>query len=509
MSLSQGESIYACKKRFLDLWHEIILLDGISLQLEWDSRTYMPYRGGELRGEQRALVESLRHRRLIDVELFVVLQRLGEEISTGSLDARTVANVREATRLVTRARRIPVDLVGEIAKHEEVSHAAWLIARQNKDFSFFSGPLEKMIGLKKNLAEAIGWVEEPYEALFAEYEPGLSLGEVDTVFANLRQELVPLVQRVLANDWQPASGVLCGLYEERKQEALFRFILTNMGFDFSCGRLDISEHPFCCGMSPWDVRCTTRYRGKDFGGAFFSTIHEAGHGLFHQGIDPEHFGTPMGQVYSLGLHESQSRFWEVWVARSKEFWQFLWLRMQNLFPEEIQGKSSRDLFLAVNKVARTPVRTESDPTTYNLHVMLRYEIERSIFKGEVAVGDLPALWNQKMKEYLGIVPEDDLQGILQDVHWSAGYFGYFPTYTLGNIASAVIFEAAQRDLWFEKYIQVGSLLGLRRWLREKVHRHGSLYGLRETLYRLGGSLDPAIFMRVLKKRLSEVYRRDF
>lgn len=492
--------------QFLALFKEWSDLQGIRSLIEWDEETYMPKEGVRIRADQKALLAKLAHERLADPEFLSVLYRLADS-ALGNSGGEEAANIRVALMLAERERRVPAKLDSEIASHDSVASDVWREARQKSDFALFAPALEKTIRLQSEKAEAIGYETEPYEALFAEYEPGMSIPEVDAVFADLRSKLVPFVAKLLSLPNQPDDSILYQSYSIRKQEELSRYALELMGYDFNRGRLDVTTHPFCSSWGPWDVRLTTRYRGDYFGDAIFSAIHEGGHGLYEQGVDERYYGMPVGLVLSLGLHESQSRFWEAWVGRSSEFWQFLWPTMNELFPEVAYAGADR-IFRAVNKPQRSFIRVDSDPVTYNLHIMLRYEIERKILKGEVKVSELPELWNSLMQQYVGITPRNDAEGVLQDVHWSQGFFGYFPTYTLGNIASAVIWEAMARVMPVRDLIRDGKLYALRDWLREAIHRYGSTYTLRETLQRLGASLDVDAFMRVLKARMSEVYETD-
>ncbi|MBA2670076.1 MAG: carboxypeptidase M32, partial [Gemmatimonadetes bacterium] len=340
-----------------------------------------------------------------------------------------------------------------------------------------------------------------------EYEPGETAESIRTLFSNLRGPLVDLVKRVQESGRRTPSEILERHYPAAGQEQLAREAAAAVGFDFSAGRLDRSVHPFCTGLGPGDTRLTTRYDERFFSDAFFGTLHETGHGLYDQGLPSEHFGAPLGDAVSPGIHESQSRLWENLVGRSRSFWTWFMPRLRATFPQALEGVTDDQWVAAINTVQPSLIRLESDEVTYNLHILLRFEIEEALLRGELSPKDLPEAWNGKMKEYLGVVPPDNAQGCLQDIHWSGGGIGYFPTYTLGNLYGAQLFEAARRDLGdLDDQIGRGDFAPLLAWLREKVHRHGKRYSPRDLVRRATGE-EPTSepLMRHLGRKTAEAY----
>lgn len=491
-------------QEFLACWKEIAVLNSVAEHLAWDQEIYLPAKAVSVRGDQQQVLARLVHEQMASGKLWELVERLYDGVLAGSIEGLAKANVCAARRKVERARRVPAKLIEEMAALAPVSLESWREARQKSDFSIFRENLRKIIRLERELAEAIGYQNHPYEALLAGYEPGIGMEELDKIFTDLERELPGFVRMLAELPNQPNFPSTGEKYAISRQKVLSEIVLARMGFDFSRGRIDISTHPFTADSAPDDVRLTTRYRIENPMDGLYSAIHEGGHGLFAQGIDQKHLWTPVGGVESFGLHESQSRFWEVWIGRSSQFWEWLWPFFTALFSHEAEWRP-KEFFRAVNRVERTAIRVDSDPVTYNLHILLRYKIEQKLIGGDLEVDDLPGYWNELMQKYIGITPASDAQGVLQDIHWAGGDFGYFPTYTLGNIASAAIFQRMEQDLEIKEIIRRGELVLIKDWLGQNIHRHGGTYLLKEALDRIGAPLSVDTFMSVLKKRMNEVY----
>jgi carboxypeptidase Taq len=485
----------------------VSLLGSCGAVLHWDHQTYMPPKGGVHRAEQLALLAGLCHEQFTAPEIGDLLS-LAEtgELARASGSA-TAVNLREIRRAHDRATRIPATLVQELARTSTLAQDVWVEARKASDFGRFRPWLEKLVGLKREEAQAVGRGGALYDALLDEYEPGETAARLTQVFADLRPALVDLVGRIAASERRPDLAILHRAYPIAAQEAFGKAVATAFGFDFQAGRLDVTTHPFCSGIGPGDTRLTTRYNLQDFSDAFFSILHEAGHGLYDQGLDPEHYGTPMGEAASLGIHESQSRLWENFVGRSRAFWEHWLPRASQAFPNAWEAVDLDALVFAINDVRCSFIRVDADEATYNLHIVLRFELEQALIAGDLAVADLPAAWNERMVRDLGSAPPDDAQGCLQDIHWSGGSFGYFPTYTLGNLYAAQFFAKAQAELGdLGEQFRRGEFLPLREWLREKIHRHGHRYRAADLVVAVTGEpLNPAYLLRHLREKLGTLY----
>ena len=415
--------------------------------LGWDEQTYLPHAGAEHRAEQLAALAGLTHERATAPRIGDLLTELEQCGSLGEATSALAVNVREARHSYDRATKLPRALVEELSRTTTLAQTAWVTARKKSDFAEFQPWLEKMVGLKRQQAEALGYSDGvPYDALLDEFEPGASSREIAAIFAPLRDELVKLVDAIQGSSRRPNVGWLTRRFPLDAQRRFAEDAAKQIGFDFDAGRLDVAPHPFCSGLGPGDCRLTTRYNEQHFPGAFFGVLHEAGHGLYEQGLDQTAFGSPMGETVSLGIHESQSRLWENFVGRSRAFWQHFFAPAQRAFPDALTGVGLDDWCAAINDVRPSFIRVEADEVTYNLHIMVRFELERALMAGDLAAADLPAEWNRRYKEYLDVVVPNDAQGCMQDVHWSMGAFGYFPTYTLGNLYAAPLEEQdARRD----------------------------------------------------------------
>ena len=471
--------------------------------LSWDQETYMPPKGAAMRARAQGTLAGLHHERLTTPELVGLVKDLKAQDLTGD----AAVNVREVGRSQDRSLKIPIELVVELSQTESLSHEAWITAREKADFALFQPWLEKILKLKKEVAERVGYEGTIYNALLDEYEPYTHAEDIEPVFAALKEKLVPLVEKIAATGKFPARGVLDQEFPVAGQEQLGRQVLEDMGFDLEAGRLDVAVHPFCSGTSRDDVRLTTRYSADWLPGSLFGTIHEAGHGLYEQGLPKDAVATPAGGSVALGIHESQSRLWENMVGRSRAFWIHYLPRLKVLFPTQLQNVDLDQFYAAVNQVEPSLIRVEADEVTYNLHILLRFELERDLFEGRVEVKDLPSVWNERMEQYLGICPPDDAQGVLQDVHWSFGLLGYFPTYTLGNLYGAQFFHQAQQDLTdLGDKIGRGELGELKTWLNDKVHSRGSRLRASELVEEVTGEkLSADYFSNYLEAKFGALY----
>jgi carboxypeptidase Taq len=483
---------------------EVSLLSSVSDVLGWDERTQLPPKAAENRANQLSLLARLTHQRFTSPKLGDLLKTLESSPASGE---EMAANIRETRRAYDRAKKLPDSLVEELTKIGVLAQHAWVTARKNADFPAFAPWLEKTLALKRQEAECIGYKAHPYDALLDEFEPGDTTADLTAVFSALRGPLVELIHRISQSPRKTPAEILERTYPKAAQELLAREAAAAVGFDFQAGRLDISVHPFCTSLGPGDTRMTTRYDENYFGDAFFGVLHETGHGLYNQGLPIEHFGTPCGQYVSLGIHESQSRMWENLVGRSRSFWKFFLPKAQAAFPEALAGVSEEEWYRAINDVRPSFIRTESDEATYNLHILLRFELEQALMTDELAVKDLPGAWNEKMKSYLGLIPPDAAKGVLQDIHWSGGAIGYFPTYTLGNMYAAQFFEQANKDLGdLNPMFARGEFAPLLGWLRKNIHIHGRRYTARQLVKKVTGKdLSAEPLLRHLNRKAAEVY----
>jgi carboxypeptidase Taq len=483
------------------------LLNSCASVLDWDHHTYMPAKGAAHRAEQLALLAGLSHEQFTTPTVGELLSRAEEGRDRRESRSAAAVNLREIRRAYDRATRVPPALVEELARTAALAHDVWVDARRASDFERFRPWLAKLVGLKQQEAAAVGGSGVPYDALLDEYEPGETVARLTPVFAELRTSLVDLVGRIGRSPRRPDLSILHRAYPIAAQEAFGRTVAEAIGFDFQAGRLDATVHPFCSGIGPGDTRLTTRYDLHDFGDAFFSILHEAGHGLYDQGLEAEHFGTPMGEAVSLGIHESQSRLWENFVGRSRAFWEYWFPQARRVFPEALTDAGLDAFVFAVNDVRPSLIRVDADEATYNLHILLRFELERALIDGDLAVADLPAAWGDGMERLLGIRPPDDAHGCLQDVHWSGGSFGYFPTYMLGNLYAAQFFARARAELGdLTEQFRRGEFLPLKEWLNRTIHREGQRYRAAELVAAVTGEpLNPRYLLRHLTEKFGALY----
>ncbi len=484
------------------------LHDAVGL-LEWDQLTMMPPRGAGARAESLATLGRLSHEMFIAAETGRLLEAAAGELDGepdgDSDDARLVRVVR---RRWEKARRVPADLAAEIAKAGSIGYEAWVSARENSDFAAFEPHLERNLELARRYVECFDGFDSPYDALLDDYEPGMKAAEVTRLFDELKGELVPLIATLAQHTDRIDDAIVHRRVPVDRQRALVLEVIQLMGFDSAGWRLDDAVHPFATGFGRDDVRITTRWDESFFPMSLFGAMHECGHGLYEAGIAQSLQRTPLGHGESLGLHESQSRMWENMVGRGRAFSGVLAPQIARTFGESFVDLGPDVLFRAINQVKPSYIRVEADEATYGLHIVLRFELEQELIEGRLAIRDLPEAWNARFKEYLGLDVPDVSQGVLQDVHWSGGAIGYFPTYALGNLIAGQLWQRAHTDVPdLDAQIAAGELAGLREWLREHVHRHGSKFSAAELLQRVAGApISVAPFVSYLKDKLSEAYR---
>ncbi|NLY01189.1 MAG: carboxypeptidase M32 [Rhodopirellula sp.] len=486
---------------------ETALLNSIESVLGWDERTMLPAAGGEHRADQMTLLAGMVHQRLIEPQYGDSLGQLAESPLAADPHSDSGATIRRLKRQHDKKVKLPQSLVEELARTSVLGQQAWQEARQNDDFAAMRPWLEKTFALKRQEADALGYADRPYDALLDDYEPEERTSHVAEVLRRLREELVPLVEAIRGSARRPDTSILRRTYPTDAQKAFGRQAAEQIGFDFQRGRLDVTAHPFCAGLGPNDCRITTRYNERFFNESFFGILHEAGHGIYDQGLRTDQYGLPLGEAISLGIHESQSRLWENLVGRSWPFWESFYPLAQQHFPAALGDVDPDDFYFAVNDVRASLIRVEADEATYNLHILIRFELEQALLDGDLPVADLPAAWNGKYRDYLGIEPSSDAAGVLQDVHWSAGLVGYFPTYSLGNLHSAQIFAAADAELGsLAQSFSQGEFQPLRQWLNEKIHQQGQRYSADELVMRITGKpLSHEPLMAHLRAKLGPLY----
>ena len=449
------------------------VLRSIEEALGWDERTMMPQAGGEHRAEQMALLSGMIHQRETDRQYGDRLAELAQDSLAADELSETGVNIRLLKRQYEKKIKLPRSLVEELTRTAVLGQQSWQEARRNNDFPAFRPLLEKTFHLKRQEAEALGYRQCPYDALLDDYEPELLTSTVADVLTGLRDELVTLADEIRGSRRRPNVAILKQTFPVDRQESLGREAAGLIGFDFNRGRLDRTAHPFCCSLGPRDCRITTRFDEHLFDSAFFSILHESGHGLYDQGLREDQYGLPLGEAVSLGIHESQSRLWENLVGRGRPFWEYLYPKAQQHFPQALGDVSLDDFFFAINDVRPSLIRVEADEITYNLHILIRFELERALLDDKLKVADLPDAWNEQYRRCLAVVPSGDADGLLQDVHWSAGLVGYFPTYALGNMYAAQLLEKANADLGDLGHgFSRGTFRPLLEWLRKSIHREG-------------------------------------
>jgi len=498
--------------QLLERFAEIRDLSAAQSLAGWDQEVMMPPGGGDARAHVLAALAGAVHEHSTDRELVALTETLWR--GRARLPRGQRRQVELARRAVRKARRIPSDLARDLALAESRGLEAWREARKRRDWKRFVPSLEHMVQLKRRVAKLGVAAERPargspaplYDALLDDFEPGLTSLTLDPLLAELRAFTVPLLKKVVSTRVHVDLSPLVGRFAIEPQRAFAREVVDAMGMDPQRSRMDLSTHPFCSGFSPGDVRMTGRFSEHDLRGGLFGVIHEAGHGLYEQGLDPRHAREPVGGAISMAIHESQSRLWENLVGRSRPFWT-CWLPRLKRHHPQLRRVGVDDIWRAANAVQPSFIRVEADELTYNLHIILRHEIERDLIEGRQSVRDLPARWNDGMKSLLGLVPKDDAQGVLQDIHWAMGLFGYFPTYSLGNLYAAQFMAAALRDMpKLPARIAKGDMAPLREWLREHIHRHDNQVPADVLVKRVTGRpLEVRAFAEHLRAKVGAVY----
>lgn len=475
--------------------------------LGWDARTYAPKKGKPIFAKAKGTLSTETFKLSISKEMGECLDTLTQPEVYRHLDQATQSCVRERKLDYDKSKRIPTDVYNEYVVLASNANDAWEQARENDDFSHFEPYLEKMVEMKKRFAEYFGYEKHPYDALLDEFEPGLTVEKLDPLFADLRKSSIQLLNRIQNSSIKPNNKVFEQNFDVEKQKEFAHFIIEKLGYDLDAGRLDETTHPFAMGINTGDVRITTRYEQDNPRMAIFGTIHETGHALYEQGVNPEYEGRVIRRGASFGIHESQSRFLENFVGRTEEFWTYFYQDLKAHFPDELGDISLDEFYRAINAVEPSLIRVEADELTYNLHIMLRYEIEKGLIAGEIKVKDLPEVWNEKVKDYLGITPPSNRLGVLQDVHWSHGGIGYFPSYSLGNLYGAQMLNKVLSDLPdFYELIEKGEFMKIREWLGEQVHQYGKLYTPGELIQKVTGEeLDAKYLVDYLEQKYTKLY----
>lgn len=487
------------------LFRELNVIGGISGILGWDQRVVMPPKGSTKRSRQVSWLRGESHKRITNPKIGELLSILEED--RNSLNAGQLACLREWRRTYEKQTKLSPELVKELTKTRIESYQIWVQAREEDNFTLFEPILGKMIDLQRQVADSFGYEKDIYDPLLDSFESHMKTSEITVILDKLKKRLVPFVQRIFdkipSGDNQLVSN---NIWPIEKQKEFTTLIIKQFGFDFEAGRIDPTVHPFCSGQYG-DVRVTTRYKEHDFRASLLALMHECGHALYGQGLNEEHWGTPLGEAVSSGVHESQSRLWENFVGRSRHFWVWALHLMKQYFPDQLVDYNLDQIYRAVNEVKRSLIRVEADEVTYNLHIILRFELELGIFHNEIKIHDLPHLWKEKSKSYLGIEPPTDREGVLQDVHWGEGLFGYFPTYSLGNIIAAQWMNTIEQQIpnlysQFEK----GDFSELLNWLRKNIHQKGNLLISTDLVKDITGNpIDPDFLMDYLERKFTPVY----
>jgi carboxypeptidase Taq len=483
---------------------EITRLNYIRALLGWDEQVNLPHGSFEGRGAQNALMSKIVHERLISDKIGKLIKKAEKLTDLNLIDAATL---REAKRAYEQEVKLPTELVEEIAKTASLGHIKWVEARKKDDFSIFQPLLEKMIGLQIEVASKLETHPDPYSTLIDLYEPGATYDWIANIFNKSKPKLNKIIKKLDSSSDKPDFSILTQNWNPDEQWKFSIEVIKKLNFDLEHGRQDKSAHPFTTSLSSTDTRITTRINEDFFPACLFGTIHECGHALYQMGFMDKIHDTILADGCSMGIHESQSRMWENMVGRSKEFWKFWYPKLEKSFPKNLKRKSMEDFYRSINTVQPSLIRVEADEVTYGMHVILRFEMEKDIIEGKVQVGELPELWNDKMEELLGVTPPSNADGVLQDVHWSSGYFGYFPTYFLGNLYSAQIYkDALKKYPSLPEEYEKGNFANLLTYLRENVHQYGKIYQANELIKRITGEdLNPSYFIEYIEKKFYPIY----
>ena len=487
---------------------EISLLSSCGAILGWDERVNMPKAGAPFRADQLALIAGMVHERIVDPKIGELIGNLEQSELTKDSESVEAVNIRETRRQYDKQTKLPRELVEELSRTTTMAQGEWVNARRNRDFKAFVPWLEKVVALTIRKAEAYGYTDEPYTALLDDYEPGATTAEIEKVLNAFRKDLVQLVAKIQDAKQKPDESIILRSYPPELQKVFGEAVAAAIGFSFDAGRLDVTTHPFCTGIGPGDTRITTRYNPNRLNDALFGTMHETGHALYEMGLEKDkYFGQPMSESTSLGIHESQSRMWENQVGRSRSFWKYFFPQAQRIFKESLGDVSLDDFYGAINYVKPSYIRVEADEATYNLHILLRFELERAMVKGDLKPKDVAGEWNSRFEKYFGIKIDNDANGCLQDIHWSAGLIGYFPTYSLGNLYAGQFFAKAFEDMpsLYQEF-EMGDFSNLLSWLRKNIHRQGQRYRATDLVRKVTGKpLTHQPLMAYMEQKFGEIY----
>jgi len=474
-----------------------------SAVLQWDQEIYMPPKSAEKRAQQLATLAGISHELAVNNELGDLIKKLHKN---NNLSVSEKRNIKLSRKDYRNRKKYSTDFVEKLSRATSEGFNHWQLARKENNFEIFAPSLKKIVSLKQKESELLGYKNHPYDALLDQFEPGAKTKEIDELFTGVKPQLIALI-KAISKKPKPADKFLHLHYDKQKQWDFGIELLKQMHYDFDAGRQDVSAHPFTTSFSAKDVRVTTRINEKNLSEMVWSCIHEGGHALYEQGLNDDDYGIPTGEAISLGIHESQSRLWENNVGRGKAYWKKNYPLLQKYFPENLSATGLDDFYKAINRVQPSLIRTSADELTYHSHIMIRFELEKQLLEGSLEVKDLPAVWNSKYKEYLNIDVPNDSQGVLQDVHWSHGGMGYFPTYSLGSFYAAQFFASAKKDApGLEAKIEKGDMLPLLEWLRDKIHRHGKLYSASELCQKITGEkLNFSYFMDYATIKYKEIY----
>jgi carboxypeptidase Taq len=475
--------------------------------LYWDLRTGAPKKGVETRSDAIGVLSSEMFKLSVSKEMGEYLEALREPEAYKELNEIEQRMVSESFKAYEKSKKIPPDMYQEYVVLTSQAESIWEEAKEENNFAKFQPYLEKIVDFNRKFVELWGYEGHPYNTLLEPYEPGMTVEKLDQVFSALRDELVPLLKQIADSSNKPEAGFLQADYPKAQQREFSLYILKQLGYDFDAGRLDESVHPFATGLNPGDVRITTSFLPNEVSFALFGTIHECGHALYEQNISKDLIGTNLCSGASMGIHESQSRFWENKVGSSRPFWQRYLKELKQTFPEQLKDVNEEGFYKAINEVKPSLIRIKADEMTYNLHIIIRYEIEKALISGDLKVADLPQVWNQKYEEYLGITPPTDAEGVLQDVHWAGGAFGYFPSYALGNMYAAQLLNQIREDLpSFNQDIEAGDFSSIKQWLVENIHQYGQLLTPEELIKKATGeSLNPKYLTQYLQTKYTDIY----
>ncbi|MCG7406707.1 carboxypeptidase M32 [Paenibacillus sp. ACRRX] len=501
MSTTQSETI----QKFRDIVTKLKSYEEAIGLMYWDLRTGAPRKGAQMRSETIGMLSTDMFKLGISEEMGLCLDALEADLE--QLDATTRKLVIEARKEYNRNKLIPPQLYQEYIVLTSNAETVWEEAKANQDFEMFKPYIRDIVKMNQKFIDYWDAKETRYDTLLDMYEPGMTVAKLDAIFGKLRDQLVPLVQAVQHSDNKPEHGFLDQSFDIEGQKQFSNFILKQIGFNFDAGRLDESVHPFATGLNPGDVRITTNYLPNDVASAVFSSLHEGGHALYEQNIREDLARTPLCTGTSMGIHESQSRFWENLIGRSSLFWSRYFADLQKVFPEQLGAVKVEQFYRAINRIEPSLIRIEADEVTYNLHIIIRYEIEKMLFNDNLSVDDLPDVWNEKYESYLGVKPSHNGEGVLQDVHWSSGGFGYFPSYSLGNMYGAQMMNKLRQVMPdVDERIARGDLLPIKEWLSEHVYQYGKLLTPSEIIERMTGeALNPQYLVDYLTAKTKDVY----